>query len=852
MGIKTAANSFYQNVMVRTWHAITGSHKGKTVSKPPVDTSSLLGPHQEKTGIHREPPSRKVAVQPGVKPKIRRPPKVSESLSTETAKLNFKQPNGMTKSIEGVPLNAPIAALRVQIAEEIGIPAFRLITIKVDGKEVDDFQPVWSLMGSDEPTLVSVQAADTGKVPRHLERDINTLFEDSPLVKVFDDEEPTISQLNDYVYELCQDVMAGKMSPDAENYTDLQEYITTAMEELDTAELNDKNYALAYLMQLSNLLEAFEKYDPDAYKPPVPTQEPPVNFSLPAGQTIKVNGDKLKQALGRESGDEVKARVQPDPQRETVTVPVPKTVVTSEPTPVPGCNLGFTPLRRRNHQEKTETKATDFTLGLKELSGKAYNLPKVKPEASIAEVKLRMVTENGMPLSQVFSLNGQGHHADEQQRVGDYLNPGQAPQLILVKMPLDPIALEKDMQTLMPEQGSNYLVPENTVVSQLNQMVTDCCRPFITGEKLEHPDQEFREIQQEIESARERIAETDDLVNARYAQAYLDQLSGIMQTFAARLTPVELPTEPPSMVIEPFTVAQEVPEPEKTLLTEVITPARQRRLNEELTDIFDLEWNDLSWKDINWKKAADLVKAGADPSISLRVENCPNPLFLAAANYTSDRALLKNGDPNEADRLMCLGEMLKHPKAAQAMSETDDDDFGNTPLTWALAVGDQAAANMMVDYIDQAMTRGGGEVAQLLTQPNEKQGAHLVQNTPLMLALKTGCDESAKKLMHAYNEDDLTQYKSASGHDALDMICYKRLDGLMPLVTLYGPEERKAEFSKLYLSSDRVPSLEEDVYSKDMYLGKRTDGSAALAYRPEVDEDRREALKDWQPVDDQS
>ena len=847
MGIKTAASSFYHNYMIPAWHAIKGSHKGKTVTKPPVDPSSLLGPHQEQTGIHRDPPTRRVAVQSNVKPRIHRPSKDSESLVTEKAKLHFKLPNGTTKSIEGVPLNAPIAALRVQISEELGVPAYRLTKIMVGGKEADDFQPVWTLVNDEESTAVGLQAVDTGKVPRHLEQDINTLFDESPLAEAFDDEEPIIGQLNEYVHAFCQEVMAGKMNPDDETYTNLQDYIANAMEGLDAVQLNDKGYALAYLQQLSRLLEAFQKYDPDDYKSLAPSQEPPVDFSLPAGQKIKINADKLKKALGHEPDDDVEDQSQPVLQRETVTVPLPKMESPPKPTPVPACNLGFTPLRRRSHEEKPEPKAIGYTLGLKELSGKTYQLPKVKPETQVAEVKLRMTMENGMPLSQVFALNGRGHRVDDQQRIGEHLGSGAAQELILVKMSLDPVSLEKDMQTLMPEKSSNYLVEENTVVSQLNQMVTDCCRPFITGEEPEHSDQEFREILQEIDSARERIAESADLENARYAQAYLDQLSGIMHTFASRMAPVEQPTKPSPVVTEPVTVAQEILELEKNPLVEVLTPARQRRLNEELVGVLDLEWNDQNWQDIDWKKATGLVKAGADPSVSLRVENCPNPLFLAAANYTSDRTLLKDGDPNEADRLKCLGEMLKHPRAAKAMSETDDDDFGNTPLTRALAVGDQAAANMMVDYIDQAMVRGE-KVAQLLTQPNEK----LSKSTPLMLALKTGCDEAARKLAPAYNDVQLTQYKSASGHDALDMICYKRQEDLMPLVSIYGPKERRVEFSKLYLSADRVPSLDEEVYSQDMYLGKRAEGPDALADRFDVDEGRQAIMQDWQQVDDQA
>ena len=296
------------------------------------------------------------------------------------------------------------------------------------------------------------------------------------------------------------------------------------------------------------------------------------------------------------------------------------------------------------------------------------------------------------------------------------------------------------------------------------------------------------------------------------------------------------------LIVDPFFSFKELNgKTEDELLTKTVTPAQQSLLNEELREVFEKKWSNQAG--FNWAKATKLVKQGADPSSSLEVSHCPNPLFLVAANYAGDLDVRKGGDPDRILKLNCLREMLKHPNAAEAMKVIDKEGSGNTPLTRALALGDQTTATIMVDFIDKEMIRNN-TVATILTQP-DKQSESLAQNTPLMLALKTGCDQLAVKLMPFYSSEDIVGHKSLSGHDALDMICYRRLDELMRAVRFHAPEDRKLQLQALYLSDQRNSDLDKEIYANNMYLSERSADASNLASRPPVNQDVRENLDLW-------
>ncbi|OED46566.1 hypothetical protein ACH42_03800 [Endozoicomonas sp. (ex Bugula neritina AB1)] len=300
MDIKAITEGFRESLH-RVVGAIKGFFKGKSVTSV-VDSEQELGPHQKRTGIHYKS-LQKIVTPVDVKPRMK--PVTSEHLdesgaearALETANLHLTMFDGSNRPLKGIPLNAPVALLRTQLTQEIGTSASRLTKIMMDGKEVDDSQPIWSCVHPERSTMVDVQPIGAKEDLRNLDSDIQLLMEESRIF-IFNDQGSVVDQLDDFVHEFSLDVIAGKMEPDDENFTDLQGYIASAIDCVDVEEdnLKDKEYARAYLTQLSQTLNIIQTYNVDSYRPAT-VEEP----SSTSNSTIHIDAVQLRKAVRGES-----------------------------------------------------------------------------------------------------------------------------------------------------------------------------------------------------------------------------------------------------------------------------------------------------------------------------------------------------------------------------------------------------------------------------------------------------------------------------------------------------------------------------------------------------------------------
>ncbi len=98
-----------------------------------------------------------------------------------------------------------------------------------------------------------------------------------------------------------------------------------------------------------------------------------------------------------------------------------------------------------------------------------------------------------------------------------------------------------------------------------------------------------------------------------------------------------------------------------------------------------------------------------------------------------------------------------------------DKWFGNTPLTFAVALNCRVVIDMMIAFV---LVHNKG----LLAEENKIHDD--AKNTPLLLAVKNGDQETALKLIPYYEEKDLFSL-SKQGNSALHLACYLKMNRII-------------------------------------------------------------------------
>ena len=214
------------------------------------------------------------------------------------------------------------------------------------------------------------------------------------------------------------------------------------------------------------------------------------------------------------------------------------------------------------------------------------------------------------------------------------------------------------------------------------------------------------------------------------------------------------------------------------------------------------------WKDINWAKVKRLLIEGGNPFLTEGAGSKWNPIRVALGDF-SKRAVWS--EITAPLRLQCLKNMLKLPGALEALKEIDH--VGNTPLMQAIAAGDTEAANVILDWIDAH--EQDQDLVELVVQPNQQR----IGCTPLVMALKTGNERLAARLMRAYSLEDVTRHQLLPDVDAFSLMYYGRFHEVMRIADKMIPRVRFRELESLYFSVGGVIGLDVSLY-EDPWLKK--------------------------------
>ena len=493
------------------------------------------------------------------------------------------------------------------------------------------------------------------------------------------------------------------------------------------------------------------------------------------------------------------AKPERKPSKPLPPEPVTKAIPKATPKTKPLSNLEITPIPRVSEVQR-EPFSVD--LNLKDLRGRSYIPKGIMSNTTVAEVKLKLAQSGHVPLSEVTTMVGYGQAAKENATVKEAAVKGGgrgSPSVMhIVRREVDKGELEADLGKLLP----NVRTGGKAIHLELADRVQSLCLPMMNGQPLTSP-KTFNALLGGMQHALNASKQTSGLKDKISSQRYLEQLVGVMSVMQKKVS-----TE------------------EQVAPVKVISREDQTRLDQNL-----MAECLVSWEKINWSRVSSLVKAGADPSVDLGNKITPTPIFLVTGQYCSDNRLRTQGDPNRKERLECLQTMLKHPRAEAALREVDDGVFGNTPLTWAVAQGDEDVANLMLDKIEAQPA-----LHPLMTKPNKQTMAdQFGNNTPLVLAMKTDKKKLTARLLPHYGYQELTEHKTGQGYDACELASYGRFNELLPHIWKQVPPEKREELKVLYMEKGRQSGLDIDLYETDMYFGKRVGGGQNTGLRPSVD-----------------
>ena len=491
----------------------------------------------------------------------------------------------------------------------------------------------------------------------------------------------------------------------------------------------------------------------------------------------------------------------PAPVRsEPVTNPVTSGTSKFKPIPTaPSSNLGFKPVQRVSEEDRGPY---PVYLNLKDLAGGSYSTEDVMSNTTVAEVKMKLAQSGRVPLSDVTTMIGYGQPAKESATMKEAAETGSgrgAPSVMhLVRPSINKNNLDADLRALLPGVRTGG----KAIHIELADRTQRLCEPVMNGLPPTSP-KAFNALLDGLRDALNVLNRTPGLKEKKGTSKYLEQLVGVMSVMQKKV-PAEVNVAPVKVMSREDQLRLD-----QNLMAECLVP----------------------WEKINWPQVTNLVKAGADPAVHLGNKITPTPMFMVTGQYCSDARLRTQGDPNRKERLECLQAMLKHPRAVAALNEVDDGVFGNTPLTWAVAQGDEDVANLMLDRIE---AQPGLE--SLITQPNKKTMAdQFGNNTPLMLAMKTDKKKLAARLLPHYSYQDLVVHKTGQGYDACELASYGRFNELLPHIWKQAPPGKRAELKVLYMEQKRQGGLDIDLYETDMYFGKRVGGGQNTGRRPDID-----------------